>query len=79
LRSRSGSRTRYFPNGNCWACELGCSVSTTGYSPMTFSPYKNTFRRRDVTPMKEGTKFEQYLRHKKGDNASYYLNASFGI
>ena len=79
LRSRSGSKTRYFPNGNCWACELGCSVSTTGYSPMTFSPYKNTFRRRDVTPMKEGTKFEQYLRHKKGDNASYYLNASFGI
>ena len=79
LRSRSGSRTRYFPNGNCWACELGCSVSTTGYSPMTFSPYKNTFRRRDVTPIKKGTKFEQYLRHKKGDNSNYYLNASFGI
>ena len=23
----------------CFACDLGCSVSRSGYSPMTYSPY----------------------------------------
>ena len=72
-REKTFSNTSYFPDGNCWACDLGCSVSTTGYSPMTFSPYKNNFRRRNVTPVKQGIKYEQYTRHKKsGRNNSYF-------
>ena len=55
----------YFTDGNCWACNLGCSVSTTGYSPMNFSPYDNNIKRRDITPIKSGTIYEQYTRHKK--------------
>ena len=68
------SNTSYFPDGNCWACDLGCSVSTTGYSPMTFSPYKNNFRRRNVTPVKQGVKYEQYTRHKKSGRNNSYMN-----
>ena len=70
-RTGSGSREReynkiqYYPDGTCWACDVGCSVSTTGYSPMTFSPYVNTVKRRDVTPIKSGIRYEQYTRHKK--------------
>ena len=69
-RGSSGGREKkrdniiYYPDGTCWACDVGCSVSTTGYSPMNFSPYNN-IRRRDVTPVKPGTKYEQYTRHKK--------------
>ena len=37
---------------NCFACDLGCSVSRSGYSPMTYSPYNNSFKRRDLTPYK---------------------------
>ena len=32
--------------GNCFACNLGCSVSKSGYSPMNYSPY-NGMKRRD--------------------------------
>jgi hypothetical protein len=32
---------------------------------MTFSPYVNTVKRRDVTPIKSGIRYEQYTRHKK--------------
>ena len=39
-------------SGNCFACEVGCNVSNTGYSPMTFSPYNPNIRRRNVTPLK---------------------------
>ena len=39
---------------SCFACEVGCSVSKSGYSPMNFSPYNNLIRRRDITPI--GTK-----------------------
>jgi hypothetical protein len=39
-------------SGNCFACEVGCNVSNTGYSPMTFSPYDPNIRRRNVTPLK---------------------------
>ena len=38
---------------NCFACNLGCGVSKSGYSPMNFSPYNNLIRRRDITPLKE--------------------------
>ena len=73
-KEKSFSQTTYFPDGTCWACDLGCSISTTGYSPMTFSPYKNNFRRRDVTPVKEGTKYEQYTRHKKSGRSHSFYN-----
>ena len=36
---------------SCFACDLGCSVSRSGYSPMTYSPY-NKKKRRDITPYK---------------------------
>ena len=36
---------------NCFACNLGCGVSKSGYSPMNFSPYNNRIRRRDITPI----------------------------
>ena len=70
-RTGSGSREKkynkiiYYPDGTCWACDVGCSISTTGYSPMTFSPYVNNVKRRDVTPVKPGTRYEEYTRHKK--------------
>ena len=38
--------------GSCFACDLGCSVSRSGYSPMTYSPYEKNKRRRDLTPYK---------------------------
>lgn len=38
--------------GNCFACEVGCNISNTGYSPMTFSPYHPGYRRKAVTPLK---------------------------
>ena len=37
---------------SCFACDLGCSVSRSGYSPMTYSPYHNKEKRRDITPYK---------------------------
>ena len=36
---------------SCFACDVGCSVSRSGYSPMNFSPYNNLIRRRDITPV----------------------------
>ncbi len=42
-----------FKDGKCWACNLGCSISQTGYSPMTYSPYKQGYKRKDVTPIKK--------------------------
>ena len=38
--------------GSCFACDVGCSVSRSGYSPMNYSPYNNNIRRREVTPIK---------------------------
>ena len=35
----------------CFACDLGCSVSRSGYSPMTYSPYGKKEKRRDLTPL----------------------------
>ena len=31
--------------GNCFACDWGCSISYSGYSPMTFNPYNKTKRK----------------------------------
>ena len=36
----------------CFACDLGCSVSRSGYSPMNYSPYNNMIRRREQTPLR---------------------------
>ena len=38
-----------FHTENCLACNLGCSVSESGYSPMTYNPYGNKERRKGVT------------------------------
>ena len=40
--------------GACFACDVGCSVSRSGYSPMNYSPYNNLIRRRDITPLRNG-------------------------
>ena len=54
-----------FKDGSCWACNLGCSISQTGYSPMTYSPYKQGYKRKDVTPINKDIVYEEYTRHKK--------------
>ena len=52
--------------GSCFACDLGCSVSRSGYSCMNYSPYNNLIRRRSVTPLKyskdESDKAKRYYR-----------------
>ena len=35
----------------CFACDLGFSVSRSGYSPMTYSPYGKKEKRRGLTPL----------------------------
>ena len=50
--------------GNCFACDVGCSVSRSGYSPMNYVPYNNLIRRREVTPVKNGKK----NKNKKSNN-----------
>ena len=64
-KDKENENSIYFPDGSCWACDLGCSISLTGYSPMTYSPYNKEIKRRNITPVKPGTKYEEYLRHKK--------------
>ena len=49
-RSNRFNPKQYF--STCFACDLGCSVSRSGYSPMNYSPYDNKIRRRDLTPYK---------------------------
>ena len=39
-------------SSSCFACDVGCAVSRSGYSPMTYSPYDNKIKRREVTPLK---------------------------
>ena len=39
-------------NSSCFACNIGCGISRSGYSPMTFSPYNNYIKRREKTPIK---------------------------
>ena len=38
--------------GQCFACDVGCSISRSGYSPMNYSPYNNLIRRREITPLR---------------------------
>ena len=38
--------------GTCFACDVGCCVSKSGYSTMNYSPYNNLIRRRSMTPIK---------------------------
>ena len=48
--------TNYNPKeyaSSCFACDVGCSVSRSGYSPMTYSPFDNKLKRREVTPLKD--------------------------
>ncbi len=35
---------------SCFACDLNCSISKSGYSPMNYSPYQRKVRRRSYTP-----------------------------
>ena len=50
--------------GSCFACDLGFSVSMSGYSPMTFSPY-NGEKRQECGVIPPNIVYEQYTRHKK--------------
>jgi len=65
--------------GNCFACDVGCSVSRSGYSPMNYVPYNNMVRRREVTPLKgekKKNKRTNNLKVKKGEGNeenNYYL------
>ena len=49
-------KIKYYKENNykvtCFACDVGCSVSKTGYSKMNYSPYNNLIRRREETPTK---------------------------
>ena len=38
-------------NRTCFACDVNCSISRSGYSPMTYSFKKNKIKRRSVTPI----------------------------
>jgi len=52
--------------GSCFACDLGCSVSRSGYSPMTYSPYSPIKKRRkEITEMPKNIIYEQYSKYKK--------------
>ena len=42
---------------SCFACDVGCSISRSGYSPMTYSPFDNKIKRRDQTPLKNEENF----------------------
>ena len=51
----------YFSNSTCFACDVGCGVSRSGYSPMTYSPFDNTFVRRESTPIKDNIEYYEYF------------------
>ena len=55
--------------GNCFACDVGCSVSKSGYSPMNYVPYNNMIRRREVTPIKR-----EKVKKNKGTNNIKVIN-----
>ena len=62
--SKTTEEINYFP-GSCFACEHGCGVSVSGYSPMTYSPYNRNIKRRETTPLRRGTEYTQYNRHRQ--------------
>ena len=43
----------YLSSSSCFACDVGCSVSQTGYSLMTYSPFNNKIKRKEETPLKD--------------------------
>ena len=50
----------------CFACNLGCSVSKSGYSPMTYSPYFSMKKKRkEITEIPKNIIYEQYESDKK--------------
>ena len=51
----------YFSNSTCFACDVGCGVSRSGYSPMTYSPFDNSIKRRESTPLKDDVEYYEYL------------------
>ena len=61
------SRNKSVYVGSCFACDLGFSISRTGYSPMTFSPY-NRKKREEGAKLPINIVYEQYTRHKKKEN-----------
>ena len=69
---------------NCFACNLGCGVSKSGYSPMTFSPYNNLIRRRSITPLKGNIKLKKskntnnpnIRKINMGNDNNYYLTGN---
>jgi hypothetical protein len=64
-KNKSYSPNNFHSESTCWACDVRCSVSSTGYSPMTFSPYDVTFKRKDITYVKPNVQYEEYTKHKK--------------
>ena len=54
---------------NCFACDVGCSVSKSGYSCMNYSPYNNLIRRRDITPIRKNNG-----KNKKNKNSNININ-----
>ena len=56
---------RDFLLSSCFACDIGCGISRTGYSPMTYSPFNNRIKRKEETPFKKETKLKQYNKYKK--------------
>ena len=62
--NKTTEEINYFP-GSCFACEAGCGISVSGYSPMTYSPYNKYIRRREYTPLRRGTEYTQYYKYKQ--------------
>ena len=51
-------------SSSCFACDVGCGISRTGYSSMTYSPFNKRQKRNEETLLKNGTKYEQYYKYK---------------
>ena len=65
--------------GSCFACDVGCSVSKSGYSIMNYSPYNNLIRRRNTTPIKivndNGKRYKRNSKkNEKPNYKRYYLS-----
>ena len=65
--------------GSCFACDVGCSVSKSGYSIMNYSPYNNLIRRRNTTPIKiineNGKRYKRNSKKNERPNYKrYYLS-----
>ena len=61
-------RSRSFYVGSCFACDLGFSISRSGYSPMTFSPYDKK-KREKYGESSSYNIYEQYIMNSKNINA----------